>query len=209
MLISKPSDLYKLTERHLAQFEGMGERRIAQFLESINKSRQLGLRKALVGLCIPFCSEGTAKRLVAKYSSIEQVMEATYDDLLAIEDIGPETARSIVDFFSDEGNIDEIHNLLQLGVNLNRLPEDEPVDTSAIPESPFLGRTVVITGTLSAPRSEVKSALESMGAKVSGSVSKNTDFLLAGEKAGSKLKKAKELGVQVISEEDVMSILTA
>lgn len=203
-VLTRPSGFYKLTERHLFQFDRMGQRLAEKFIDSINASRDLGMRRALIGFCIPFASEGTAKRLCWHYESIEDVMNATQEELQQIEDIGPQVAQSIVNFFSLPENAEEVATLRQLGVNLDRLDEDAPVGEV---DSPFAGKKVVITGTLSSPRATVKKALEQQGAKVSSSVSRNTDFLLAGEKAGSKLAKAQDLNITILTEEKALEML--
>lgn len=206
-VLTRPSSFYKLSERHLFGFDRMGPTLAEKFVDSINTSRNVGLRRALIGFSIPFASEGTAKRLCKHFDSIEMVAAATVSDLAAIEDIGDVVAKSLVDFFNVPENIEEIATLRQLGVNLDRLPEDEPVVVAA--GSPFANKKVCITGTLSEPRSHYQSLLEGLGAKVSSSVSKNTDYLLAGEKAGSKLQKASEYGTVVLTEDDLNALIGA
>jgi len=132
-------------------------------------------------------------------------MNATVKELEAIDDVGAVVAKSLVDFLSLPENVEEIATLRQLGVNLDRLDEDAPVVVDA--GSPFADKKVVITGTLSEPRSHFQKLLEGLGAKVSGSVSKNTDYLLAGENAGSKLTRAEELGIVVLTEVELENMI--
>jgi len=204
-ILKRPSDFYKLSTRHLFQFDRMGTTLATKFVDSINDSRDIGMRRALIGFSIPFASEGTAKRLCKHYESIEQVMNATVKELEAIDDVGAVVAKSLVDFLSLPENVEEIATLRQLGVNLDRLDEDAPVVVDA--GSPFADKKVVITGTLSEPRSHFQKLLEGLGAKVSGSVSKNTDYLLAGENAGSKLTRAEELGIVVLTEVELENMI--
>ena len=203
-LVVRPSGFYKLSARHLAPLDRMGNRQIERFLESIENSKGVGLRKALVGFSIPFVSEGTAKRLVRYYDSIEQVLVATVEELEKIEDIGHETAKSLHSFFNNAIVVDEVGRLQQLGVNLNRLKEDEPVAINT--NNPFSGKTVVITGTLAVPRKTVQTMLESLGAHVSSSITNGTDFLIAGEKVGSKLQKAHDKGITVLTEDEALEM---
>ena len=205
-ILTAPSDFYKISRRHLLSFERMGDTLAEKFIDSIDTSRQVGMRGSLIGMCIPHCSEGTATRLCRHFDSVEAVAQASYEQLVGIEDIGPVVAKSIHSFFASDQTREEVLRLRSYGVNLDRLEEDAPVEI--LEDNPFVGKKFVITGKLSAPRSEVKKALESLGAKVSSSISGSTDFLLAGEKAGSKLKKAQDLGVTVYSEEDLERALS-
>lgn len=212
-LVRKPSDLYALRRSDLidadgkARFEGMGERLADKLLASIERSKQLGLRRALIGLAIPYASEGTAKRICrAGFGSLEEVARASEEELCQVEDIGPVVARSIRSYLNTPEMQAEISRLRSLGVSLDCLPEDGPSKASA--DSPLAGKTVVITGTLEGvSRKEMQARLEAAGAKASGSVSKNTDYLIAGEKAGSKLRKAQELGVRVLTQAEAEELL--
>lgn len=197
-LVTRISDLYRLDTGDLLNLERMGEKRAANVISSIEKSKQVGMRKALIGFSIPLASEGTAKRLQkAGYENIERVMDATAENLEKIDDIGPQVAHSIVAFFGSADTIEEIRFLRDLGVNLDA----EKVEAV---ESALTGKRVCITGTLSMKRDEFKAILESMGAEVTGSVSKTTDILVCGENAGSKRKKAESLGVTILSEKDAL-----
>lgn len=201
-LLSKPSDFYTLTAEILMEtFEGqrMGERLAERMIASIEASKNIGLRRAIIGFAIPIVSEGTAKRLCRNgYDSIEAVAAASQADLEEVEDIGPEKAEALATFFSQPETQILIRDLRENGVNLDVLEEDLPVEVAA--DAAFIGKSVCITGTLTVPRSEFKKTLEAAGAKVTGSVSKATDILVAGEKAGGKIGKAEKLGVEVLTE---------
>lgn len=206
-LLSTPSDFYALTaEQLLETFEGqrMGEKLAERMIASIESSKELGLRKAIIGFAIPLSSEGTAKRLCRNgYESIEQVASATQEELEQVEDVGPAVAESLVKFFGNPETVTEIEALRANGVNLDVLDEDRPVEVAD--DAAYLGKTVCITGTLSVPRSEFRKILEGAGAKVTGSVSSKTDILVAGEEAGSKLAKAEKLGIEILSEDEARS----
>jgi DNA ligase (NAD+) len=194
-LVSRPSDIYRLSYETLmpegkARFQGWGERSVSNLLSAITKSKAVGLRRALVGWSIPLTSEGTAKRICRHgYESVEQLQAATVDELCEVEDVGPVVAQA----------------LRELGVSLDVRDEDRRVQAGA--DSPFAGKTVVITGTLSVERKEFQALLEAAGAKAAGSVSAKTDYLIAGDSAGSKLNRAQSLGVAVLTEDDARAML--
>jgi DNA ligase (NAD+) len=190
-----------------AEFEGMGSRLVEKMIASIDGSRNVGLRKAIIGWSIPLSSDGAAKRLChAGYESAEQVAAATVEDLEDVEDIGPAGAESLVAFFSLETTIQQIERLRSYDVNLDVLDADRPVEVSST--SPLAGKTVVISGSLGQlDRKAAQAAVERAGAKASGSVSKKTDLLVAGPRAGSKLARAQELGIEIVDEEAFLSLL--
>lgn len=210
-LVSTPSEIYRLRYETLmpdgkARFEGWGERSVRNLLAAIERSKAVGLRRALVGWSIPLTSEGTAKRICRHgYASIEQLQSASLEELCEVEDVGPVVARALREFLDQPATNAEIAALRELGVNLDVREEDRPVQTR--PDSPFAGKTVVITGTLSVDRKEFQALLEAAGAKASGSVSAKTDYLVAGESAGSKLTKAESLGVEVLTEDQARAML--
>jgi DNA ligase (NAD+) len=210
-LVSAPSDIYRLDYETLmpegkARFEGWGERSVRNLLAAIEKSKAVGLRRALVGWSIPLTSEGTAKRICRHgYESIEQLQAASVEALCEVEDIGPVVARALRDFLDQPATQAEVTRLRELGVSLDLRDEDRPVEASG--DSPFAGKTVVITGTLSTDRKDFQTLLEAAGAKASGSVSAKTDYLVAGESAGSKLTRAQSLGVAVLSEDQARAML--
>jgi DNA ligase (NAD+) len=210
-LVSTPSDVYRLDYETLmpagsARFERWGERSVRNLLQAIEDSKSVGLRRALVGWSIPLTSDGTAKRICRHgYQTIEQLQAATADELCEVEDIGPVVAQALREFLDQSATQAEIRALRELGVSLDVRDEDRPPPTRA--DSPFAGKTVVITGTLSVDRKDFQALLEAAGAKASGSVSGKTDYLIAGESAGSKLSKAESLGVAVLSEEQARAML--
>jgi DNA ligase (NAD+) len=212
-LIEKPSDLYTLTYEQLMPddepaFEGLGQRSAARIIESVEKSKDMGLRRAIIGWSIPLASEGTAKRLCrAGYESIEQVAAATPDELAQIEDIGTKVAESLHEFLNTPEMQAEIARLRANGVSLDVREEDKPI-TATDSSSAFAGKTVVITGTLEGiGRKEFQSRVEQAGGKASGSISVKTDYLIAGENAGSKLTKAQSLGVAVLTQAQAEAML--
>lgn len=210
-LVSAPSDIYRLGYDTLmpdgkARFEGWGERSVRNLLTAIERSKAVGLRRALVGWSIPLTSEGTAKRICRHgYESIEQLQRATVEELCEVDDVGPVVAEALREFLEEPATQAEIAALRELGVSLDVRDEDRPVQVSS--DAPFAGRTVVITGTLSVDRKEFQAMLEAAGAKASGSVSAKTDYLIAGESAGSKLTKAQSLGVAVLREDEARALL--
>ncbi len=210
-LVSTPSDIYRLDYDTLmpkgkARFEGWGERSVQNLLAAIEKSKGVGLRRALVGWSIPLTSEGTAKRICRHgYESIEQLQSATVEEMCEVDDVGPVVAEALRKFLDQPATQDEIAALRELGVSLDARDEDRPIEVRA--DSPFAGKTVVITGTLSVDRKEFQALLETAGAKASGSVSAKTHYVIAGESAGSKLTKAESLGVPVLTEDDVRAML--
>jgi DNA ligase (NAD+) len=210
-LVSTPSDVYRLDYDTLmpdgkARFEGWGERSVRNLLAAIEKSKAVGLRRALVGWSIPLTSEGTAKRICRHgYESIEQLQRATVDELCEVDDVGPVVAHALRTFLDLPATAAEIAALRELGVNLDVRDEDRPIAAPA--GSPFDGKTVVITGTLSVDRKDFQALLEAAGARPSSAVSAKTDYLVAGESAGSKLTKAKGLGVRVLTEDEARAML--
>lgn len=210
-LVSTPSDIYRLDYETLmpagrARFERWGERSVHNLLAAIDNSKSVGLRRALVGWSIPLTSDGTAKRICRHgYQSIEQLQAATVEDLCEVEDIGPVVAHALREFLDQPATQAEIRALRELSVSLDVRDEDRPLRAPA--DSPFAGKTVVITGTLSIDRKEFQALLEAAGAKASGSVSAKTDYLIAGESAGSKLDKAQSLDVAILSEEEARAML--
>jgi DNA ligase (NAD+) len=211
-VLKRRSDFYSLTVEQLLGYERMGDVSARKMVDSIEASKGLGLRRALIGLAIPMASEGTAKRLcLAGYARIEDVAAASVDDLVAIRDIGPKVAESVVAFFNRPEIGEEIEALREHGVVLDVLDEDRPVDAAAAADSPLKGKTVVITGAFTDPRSgakvsrpDVTRLVEQAAATTASSVSAATDYLLAGENVGaSKTGKAEKLGVEVVGQDDL------
>ena len=211
-VLKRRSDFYTLTVEQLLGYERMGDVSAKKMVDSIEASKGVGLRRALIGLAIPMASEGTAKRLcLAGYERIEDVASASEEDLVAIRDIGPKVAESVVAFFARDEVREEIAALRSHDVVLDVLDEDRPVDVAAAGDSPLKGKAVVITGAFTDPRSgakvsrpDVTRMVEQAAATTASSVSASTDYLLAGENVGAaKTNKADKLGVTVVQQEEL------
>ncbi|MGM8288123.1 NAD-dependent DNA ligase LigA [Clostridium perfringens] len=195
------SDLYKLEYEKLLDLDKFGPKKAQNLLDAIEKSKDCTLEAFLYSLGIPNVGVKTAKDLIKRFESLENLEKATFEELVSVQDVGDIVARSIIEFFKEERTLKVINELLSLGVN----PHYEKKE---VLESQFMGKTVVVTGTLeNYSRTSIKEKLESLGAKVSGSVSKKTDFVIAGEAAGSKYDKAKSLGVTILSEEEFENMI--
>lgn len=195
------SDLYKLEYEKLLDLEKFGPKKAQNLLDAIEKSKDCTLEAFLYSLGIPNVGVKTAKDLVKRFESLENLEKATFEELVSVQDVGDIVARSIIEFFKEERTLKVINELLEVGVK----PHYEKKE---VLESPFMGKTVVVTGTLeNYSRTSIKEKLESLGAKVAGSVSKKTDFVIAGEAAGSKYDKAKSLGVTILSEEEFENMI--
>ena len=196
-LIKNVAELYALNAEQLLKLERMGPKSAENAIAALEKSKNTSLQRFLFGLGIREVGEATALALAKSFGSLDAIQVADEDTLMAVDDIGPVVAKYIVHFFQQEENRNVIQSLLDAGLHWETVQpsngESEPNDVA--------GLTFVITGTLSRfTRSEAKSLLQDLGAKVAGSVSKKTDFLVAGDEAGSKLTKAQSLGVEVINE---------
>ena len=195
------ADLYKLQKEELLNLDKFGPKKAQNLINAIEKSKDCELYRFIYALGIPNIGVKTAKDLVNTFKSLEGIKNASFEDLVAVQDVGDTVASCVIEFFKEEKAIKTIEELLDLGVN----PKYEAIETIA---SPFEGKTVVVTGTLkNYSRGDIKSKLETLGAKVSGSVSKKTDYVIAGEEAGSKLEKAINLGVKVLSEEEFEDLI--
>jgi len=202
-LVHTPADLYGLQVAQLASLERMAEKSAANLVEGIGKSKSTTLGKFLYALGIRQVGESTARDLAKHFGSIEAIMSAGEHELLAVPDVGPVVAESIRGFFDEPHNRAVVEQLLACGIHW---PAIAPREIAV--EHAFAGKTVVLTGTLSSmTRDEAKERLEALGAKISGSVSKKTDFVVAGAEAGSKLDKAQELGVTVLDEAQFIAML--
>jgi DNA ligase (NAD+) len=209
-LLERPSDFYALDRDALLRFERMGEVSADRMLESIDRSRAVGLRRALIGLAIPMASDATAARLCrAGYRSLEEVADADEEALQRVDDIGPKVAASLRLHFDRDGMRAELVRLRELGVDLDVRDEDLPPVVAA--DAPLAGKTVVVTGAIADPRSGEKVArpvfqrlCERAGATTASSVSASTDMLICGADVGaSKTAKAEKLGVQVVDQDEV------
>ena len=195
--VREPADLYDLTQEQLVGLERFGERKAAKLLEAIEKSKQCELAQFLFALGIPNTGKTTTKVLADHYGALEPLMAAEQDELTQLPDIGGIVAESITSFFRDPAMRSGIERMLAAGVR-----PAAPARVEVAADSPFSGKTVVITGSFNAfSRDEATKRLEALGAKVSGSVSKKTDLVIVGESAGSKLTKAQELGIPIIDDE--------
>jgi len=193
-LVRDASDIYELDARKLGSIERMGEKSVANLLAAIEKSKTRPLWRLIFGLGILHVGVSASRALAAHFGGLDRLMDASIEELQRIPDVGEVVASSIRDFFQEPRNRQMIGRLQKLGVK----PEVELKKETA--DSAIASTTWVITGTLSQSRDEIAEMIISRGGKVSGSVSKKTNFVLAGEEAGSKLDKAKELGIRVLTE---------
>lgn len=201
--VQRPSDIYRLTEEQLYQLEGFKEKSVNNLLHSIAQSCDVPLQRFIMALGIPYVGAGTAELLAYRAGSIDALMELTEEELIAIDGVGEKVADAVLAFFTDEKNVAEVNRFLEAGVKPQVIER-----SSAFDEHPFQGKTFVLTGTLSQyTRSQAGELVKERGGKVTGSVSKKTDYLLAGEAAGSKLDKAQKLGVAILSEAQFQEML--
>jgi DNA ligase (NAD+) len=201
-LIHELPDIYKLELKQLINLDRMAEKSGQKLLDAIEKSKKTTLPRFIYALGIRNVGESTAKDLASFYGDLDEVMKQTEESLQLVPDIGPTVAKSISDFFKQNKNREVIQSLIKFGVNWPK--HDIQKSTSGI----FAAKTFVLTGTLpSMSREEAKSIIEMNGGKVSGSVSKKTDYVVAGSDAGSKLTVAQELGVKVISQDELLKLI--
>ncbi|MQR93901.1 NAD-dependent DNA ligase LigA [Fictibacillus phosphorivorans] len=205
-LIQNFADLFKLEREKLLELERMGEKSVDNLLAAIEKSKENSLERLLFGLGIRHVGAKAAKTIAQRFENMDGLMSASKEELLAVEEIGEKMADSILLYFSKPEVHELVAELKTLGMNMEykgpKLVKVEDLDT------PFAGKTVVLTGKLSIlTRNDAKEQLERLGAKVTGSVSKNTDMLIAGEDAGSKLDKAKTLGIEIWDEQKLVDEL--
>lgn len=202
-LIHDVADIYRLQQEQLLELERMGEKSVTNLLAAIEKSKSNSLEKLLFGLGIRHVGAKAAKTLAQKFGHLHALAKATQEELTDIQDIGEKMADSIVAYFENEEALQLINELENLGLNM-KYNGPLPVQTEEI-TSALAGKTVVLTGKLEQlTRNEAKEKLESLGANVTGSVSKKTDLVIAGADAGSKLTKANELGIEVWDEEKML-----
>ena len=197
--IRKLSDIFNLKDEDLLTLDNFKDKKANKIIEAINKSKNVDLARFLYSLGIAEVGYKTAKELAGKFQTLENVINADVNTLCEIEDIGEVIAQNIYDYFRDEDNMKEVNSLLDCGVSI--------LQSSTSKGEILEGKTFVITGTLSMPRSYFEKLIEENGGKLSSSVSKNTSFVLAGEAAGSKLDKARELSIQVLNEEEFMKMI--
>ncbi len=200
-LLRDVSDIYELTAEKLSTLERTGEKSIANLLNAINSSKTRPLWRLIFGLGILHVGASASRALAEHFRNLEDLMAAPAEELQRIPDVGEVVGRSIHDFFQESRNRKIIERLQKLGVR----PQIEPRKASA--DSAMAGSTWVITGTLSKPREEIAELIIARGGKVTGSVSKKTSYVLAGEEPGSKLEKAKQLGIRIVTEADLKKLL--
>jgi DNA ligase (NAD+) len=199
-MVKTLADLYALTMPKLMSLERMGEKSAQNLLEAFERSKKTTLRRFIYALGIPQVGEATAKALAEHFRALEPLLDASEEVLMAVKDVGPEMAKDIRAFFAQAQNRELVAALLAAGVT--------PEPPEAPKEGALTGKTVVLTGTLTTlSREKAKEERERRGGKVSGSVSKKTDLVVAGADAGSKLKKASELGVKVLDEATFVQLL--
>lgn len=200
--IKSIADLYRIKKEELVELEKFGDKKASNLLVALENSKNCELASFIYGLGIANVGKKTAKDLAKTFKTLENIEKATFEELVSVPDIGDIVAKTIVEFFSLDKSIETINELLRLGVT----PKEEEVQE--VIENPFNGKTVVVTGSLkSFSRSEIKDKLEELGAKVAGSVSKKTDFVIVGEDPGSKYNKAVELEIKIISEDEFKSMI--
>ena len=199
-LIHTIADLYRLTREDLVALDRVGEKTADALLGQIERSKEAGLARVLLGVGIRFVGERTAQLLAEHFGSMEALRTASAEELEAVNEVGPKVAQAIVEFFAVQKNQQLVTELASLGLTMTA--EKRVVGTA------LAGMTFVLTGTLpTLTRDEAKARIEAAGGKVSGSVSKKTDFVVAGEEAGSKLEKAEQLGVKVLDEAGLLQML--
>ena len=188
----------------LKLIEGFGEKSIKNLTDAIENSKSNSLEKLLFALGIRYVGKKTAKILAKEFKNIDNLIAADFDSLNRIRDIGDVIAKSVVDYFNSEENLELIQELKNLGLNMDYLGTETEEETA------FSGKTFVLTGTLdSITRDVAKEKIEALGGNCAGSVSKKTNVVIAGHDAGSKLTKAEELGIDIWNEEEFLEVLNS
>ncbi|WGE71323.1 NAD-dependent DNA ligase LigA [Actinobacillus equuli subsp. haemolyticus] len=201
-LVHTPADLFKLDHTTLMRLDRMGEKSAQNALNSIEKAKNTTLARFLFALGIRDVGEATAQNLANHFHNLEAIRVATFEQLQEVQDVGEVVANRIVRFWQEPHNVAVVEDLIAQGVHWQDVVQVE------IADNPLKGKNVVLTGTLTQlTRDQAKALLQSFGCKVSGSVSSKTDYLIAGEKAGSKLAKAQELGVKVLTEQELVDLM--
>jgi DNA ligase (NAD+) len=202
-LIRTPADLFQLGFATLAQLERFADKSAQNLLDALGKAKHTSLPRFIYALGIRHVGETTAKDLARYFGALDPLLDASLDDLLEVNDVGPVVAESVHNFFAEPHNRQVIEQLRAAGVSW---PEGPPAPRA--PKGVLAGKTIVLTGTLpTLSREDAKEMLEAAGAKVTGSVSKKTDYVVAGAEAGGKLAKAEELGIPVFDEDGMHRLL--
>ena len=199
-LVKNIADIYELTEEKLLSLERIGKKSAANLLDEIERSKKLPLERVIFGLGIRFVGERTAELLAEHFGSMDALMTASLDELQQVNEVGPRVGQAIFEFFQEPANRALVNRLRQAGLTFKGQRKHRGTQLA--------GKTLVLTGTLpSFSRDQAKKMIEDAGGKVSGSVSKKTDYVVAGEDAGSKLDKAKELEVEIIDESGLLQLI--
>jgi len=202
-LVGTPADLFRLEVPRLAALERMGDKAATNLKEAIEKCKSTTLARFIYALGIRNVGESTARDLAAHFRGLDAVMNADGQQLQQVADVGPVVAQSVATFFAEQHNRDVVGELVKAGITFAPIAEPEK------PAPGVAGKTFVLTGALpTLSRDEAKARIEGRGGKVSGSVSKKTHYVVAGEDAGSKLVKAQELGIAVLDEQGLMALLS-
>lgn len=200
-LVTKASDLYSLIPSFITQVPGLGDSTATGLVNALRDSNKPKLKNFIYALGIPNVGEGTSKRLTGHYRSFSKFLKATYEELIAIKDIGPITATAVMEYLTDPSKQEEITTLLKYVTPIDL--EEHQLNAAVT------GKNFVITGTLARPREDIKADIEKQGGNVSGSIGNKTDYLVAGDSAGSKIDQAKAKNVKIITEEELNRMLTA
>jgi DNA ligase (NAD+) len=199
-LVRSVADLYHLNKETLVELERFGEKSADALLEEVAQSKKAGLARVLMGLGIRFVGERTAESLAQEFGSIEALEKATPEELERVEEVGPRISQAIIEFFAQPANLALVQSLKDAGVNMTAEKKQRSTQLA--------GLTFVLTGTLpTLTRDEAKAGIEAAGGKTAGSVSKKTSYLVAGEEAGSKLDKARELNIPILDEAALLALL--
>jgi len=198
-IVKNVADIYQLTKDDLLDLERMGDKSAQNILGEIEASKKLPLESVIFGLGIRFVGERTAQFLAEHFGSMDALMKSSEEELLEVEEVGPRIAASILEFFREPKNRELIEQLRRAGLSFTGKKKERGTR--------LVGKTFVLTGTLThMTRDQAKKLIEDAGGRVAGSVSKKTDYVVAGSDAGSKLDKAKELGVAVIDEDEMKKL---
>jgi DNA ligase (NAD+) len=200
-VVTTAADLYKLGFASLAQLDRMAEKSAGNIMAALELSKRTTFARFIYALGIRHVGESTAKDLAARFGNVDNLMHASEDQLLAVSDVGPVVARSLLSFFADPLNVELVQQLIASGIHW---PEVEQHSDAVLP---LIGKTLVLTGSLpNLSRDEASALIEKNGGKVAGSVSKKTSYVVAGDDAGSKLLKAQELNIPVLTEQELIQM---